>query len=299
MREFEGSYEEDDMTEDLKDQKNLKMAVLQRCEWMEIPLVGIANVERWENPPFQPWMPEEFYPQSIYPEAKSVIVIGLPVSLPVLETSPSIYYRELYKTVNSLLDQYTYRLANFLNDMGFPSVFVPRDGYGSIKVLLENPIAFFSHRHAALLSGLGNFGVNNMVLTPEYGPRVRFGSVLTSARLPPDPVLVEDLCIKCMRCVDMCPSNALDKENYPQGLTNKKACASYSAELNEQYVSPCGICIKVCPVGQDRSLYARENTSIYKDSDRFPRYHRAWNHVRAYGGKRSRVNGKLGLDKQD
>ena len=63
--------------------------------------MGVANVERWKDPPFQPWMAEEFYPQSIFPQAKSVIVIGLPVSLPVLETSPSIYYRELYNTVNA------------------------------------------------------------------------------------------------------------------------------------------------------------------------------------------------------
>ncbi|WP_238985600.1 hypothetical protein [Methanosarcina barkeri] len=45
---------------------------------MDIPMVGVASIERWSNPPFLPWMPEEFYPQSIYPEAKSVIVIGLP-----------------------------------------------------------------------------------------------------------------------------------------------------------------------------------------------------------------------------
>lgn len=155
---------------------DLKAAVLERCRRMEIPLAGgVASTERWENPPFQPWMPEEFYPQSIFPEARSVIVIGLPVHLPVLETSPpSIYYHELYKTVNTLLDQYTYRLASFLNDEGFPpSVFVPpRDGYGSIEVLQKNPVAFFSHRHAALLAGgLGTFGVNNTLLTPpEYGP---------------------------------------------------------------------------------------------------------------------------------
>jgi len=100
-------------------------------------LVGVASVEQWKVPPYLPWMPEEFYPQSIYPEARSVIVIGLPVSLPVLETSPSIYYRELYNTVNALLDQYTYRLANFLNDSGQPSIFVPRDGYSGIKALLK------------------------------------------------------------------------------------------------------------------------------------------------------------------
>ena len=204
--------------------------------------------------------------------------------LPVLETSPSIYYRELYTTVNTLLDQYSYRLANFLTERGYPSIFVPRDGYGSIKVLLENPIAFFSHRHAALLAGLGRFGVNNMILTPEFGPRVRFGSILSTAELPPDPMLDEELCIRCMRCVKMCPSNALDKLDYPEGLTNKKACASYSAELNERYVSPCGICIKVCPVGEDRRVFGRDDDAIYSRKDRFPVEHQAWEHVRKYGG---------------
>ena len=121
-------------------------------------MVGVASVERWETPPFEPWMPKEFYPQSIYPEAKSVVVIGLPISLPVLETSPSIWYQELYKTVNILLDQYTYRLSNYLSERGYPSVFVPRDGYTNIEALLKNPVAFFSHRHAAYLAGLGSFG---------------------------------------------------------------------------------------------------------------------------------------------
>ncbi len=140
---------------------------------------------------------------------------------------PSIYYHELYKTVNTLLDQYTYRLASFLNDEGFPpSVFVPpRDGYGSIEVLQKNPVAFFSHRHAALLAGgLGTFGVNNTLLTPpEYGPRVRFGSVFTAADLPPDPLLAGDLCTRCMLCVRACPPvSALNEEDYPEASPTRR-----------------------------------------------------------------------------
>jgi epoxyqueuosine reductase QueG len=63
--------------------KELKDAVLEKCREMEIPLVGIANVERWKDPPLHPWMPEEFYPQSIFPGARSVIVI-LGCQLPCL-----------------------------------------------------------------------------------------------------------------------------------------------------------------------------------------------------------------------
>ncbi|WP_233083750.1 4Fe-4S binding protein [Methanococcoides orientis] len=267
------------------EKQQLKEVLLEKCREMEIPLVGVANVERWEKPLFHPWIPEEFHPQSIYPEARSAIVIGLPVTLPVLETSPSIYYRELYKTVNSLLDQYTYRLSNFLTEKGYSSIFVPRDGYGSIKVLLDNPVAFFSHRHAAVLAGLGNFGVNNTILTPEYGPRIRFGTIFTTAELEPDNIMEKQLCNHCMRCVRMCPSNALAEKNYPEGITDKKACASFSDELNKREISPCGICIKVCPIGEDRKTYGRENASMYKKKDEFKKYHNAWEHVRSYGGK--------------
>jgi epoxyqueuosine reductase len=83
----------------------------------------------------------------------------------------------------------------------------------------------------------------------------------------------------------MCPSAALNKEGYPEGLTDKRACASYSAALNEHYVSLCGICIKVCPVGEDRIIFGRYDDSIYTDRDRFTAHHKAWEHVRAYSGK--------------
>jgi epoxyqueuosine reductase QueG len=86
----------------------------------------------------------------------------------------------------------------------------------------------------------------------------------------------------------MCPSEALNKEMYPEGLTDKKACATYSSMLNGRYVSPCGICIKVCPVGEDRNVYGRNDISIYKDRDRFAAHHQAWEHVRAYGGKKAK-----------
>ena len=268
----------------IHDPDELKKILGDRCREMEIPMVGIAGADRWDTPLFHPWVPEDFRPRSIFPETRSVLVIGLPIHLPVLETSPSIWYREEYHTVNTLLDQYTYRLAAFLNRQGYPSVFVPRDGYGSIRVLLKHPVAFFSHRHAAFLAGLGNFGVNNMVLTPEFGPRVRFGAVLTAADLPQDPLREAPLCIRCMRCVELCPSRALAEGEYPEQLTEKSACATYSAHLNERYVSPCGICIKVCPVGEDRMHFGMEDPSVYEPGKTPRLLERAWKHVRSHGG---------------
>ncbi|MFA4859780.1 4Fe-4S binding protein [Methanoregula sp.] len=260
--------------------------VASMCRHLDIPLVGFASAGQWDNPPFEPWVPAEFRPKAIYPETRTVIVIGLPVSLPILETAPSIHYHELYRTVNSLLDMHGYRIAEALTRLGHPSIWIPRDGYGSIGILKERPVAFFSHRHAAYLAGLGTFGINNMLLTPEFGPRVRFASIFTSAEITPDPIRQDNLCTRCMQCVNACPVKALEGHDYPESLTEKKTCAARSEALNNRFISPCGLCIKVCPVGEDRKRFGREDMAMYHEDDtRFSAYHQAWKHVRSYGGR--------------
>lgn len=271
--------------------EKLKGEIIEECRRLQIPIVGFAPVDRWKKPPeelphkFKEWIPEEFWPQSIYPEAKTVIVIGLPVQLPIVETAPSIYYHQLYNTVNAALDDKAYEISNFLNDKGYPSIFLPRDGYGDMDVLIKNPFAFFSHRHAAYLAGLGSFGLQNLILTPEYGPRVRFTSIFTSAELEGDPIKGDDLCTRCMACFNHCPVNAVKSEGEFPPPVDKVTCARRSKKLSGEYRSPCGICITVCPVGEDRKFFGREDVSIYDEGETPERLKKAWEHVRRYGSK--------------
>lgn len=275
----------------MKNQK-LKQEIITKCRELQIPLVGFAPVDRWENPPdelpnhFDEWIPRDFWPQSIYPEAETVVVIGLPVQLPIVETAPSIYYHELYKTVNSVLDEKTYEISNFITNKGYPSIYLPRDGYGDIDIILERPLAFFSHKHAAYLAGLGAFGANNVLLTQQFGPRVRFTSIFTTAKIEADPIDGGDLCTRCLACVNKCPVNALNMEGNFTTPVDKLTCATRSKKLRGEYRSPCGICIKVCPVGEDRKIFNREDVSIY-DNDKTPdRYKKAWKHVQKYGSSK-------------
>jgi len=277
--------------------RSIKEMLIGKVREIGVPLVGFVPVERWSNPPselpnkFKDWIPEEFWPQSIYPEAKTVVVIGLPVQLPIVETAPSIYYHELYKTVNILLDIKAYEISNYLTGKGYPSIYLPRDGYGDIEVLLKKPISFFSHKHAAYLAGMGSFGKNNVILTEEYGPRVRFTSIFTTAKIEGDPISGEDLCTHCNRCVIHCPVNAIPEkmeskdgsEDYPLSM-DKILCATRSKKLRKEFRSPCGICIKVCPVGKDRKTFNREDMSIYSDEND-SKYKKAWEHVKKYGSR--------------
>ncbi|OPY31103.1 MAG: ferredoxin [Methanomassiliicoccales archaeon PtaU1.Bin124] len=265
--------------------EQLRQLLAARIRHQDIPLFGVAPADRWNTAPFEPWVPKEFRPRSIYPECESVIVIGYPISLPVIETTPSIYYHEMYKTVNTLLDQSAYRLSLFLNEQGHAAFPIPRDGYAGLSVLKERPMAAFSHKHAAYLAGLGTFGRNNTLLTKRFGPRVRFTSIFTTARMPYDGVLKEDLCIKCDRCVDMCPVKAIPGQDYPQGIIDKALCTGHHERLYSRSISPCGVCVKVCPVGEDRKLYGREDASIYQEKEGEP-HAEGWKHVRSYGGKK-------------
>ena len=223
------------------------------AESMGVYDIGVADAAAWDTDPLvSSRIGEGRRPKDIMPSAKSVIVIGIPVQSTILDTAPSIYYGELYKTVNQLLDNATERLALELIHLGYHAVYVPRDGYHGIEGLKRSPESFFSHRHAAYLAGLGNFGYNNMLLTKRYGPRIRLSSVITDAPLPSGKPMEERLCIGCARCTKVCPMGAVGDDDYPLSITDKPLCVSNSEKLRSKGISPCGRCIAVCPVGEDR-----------------------------------------------
>jgi epoxyqueuosine reductase QueG len=258
-------------------------------------LVGVASVETWSR---VGRVAPAYRPEALWAPARSVVVIGLEVPLPIVETTPSTQHMELYRTCNRRLDDMAFDLTRWLNRRGHAAVFFSRDGYANIDVLIQKPAAAFAHNFAAEYAGLGNVGVNHTVLTKRYGPRVRFVSVLTQTELPPDLVLRDALCIRCRACVDCCPVEAFkitrdelrSEEPFVVAEYDKRACAERSKFLRNKGCYPCGICIKVCPVGEDRKLYGRENVlrhyrkeaaALARDPDD-PAY-RSWVHVRRHG----------------
>lgn len=251
-------------------------------------LVGFAPVERWHG---SADIPEEFYPDRVWPLAKTVIVLAVPVWLPIVETAPAEWGREQYTITNTLLDEAAYRLAAYLNRHGYAALNFSRDGYGDIDVLLKTPAAAFSHVWAAHYAGLGHVGWNHTLLTPAYGPRVRLVSVLTALETSGDAMMTEELCSRCRLCRKICPAGAFEgNSEQPYARMDKLACATNSKRLRKSFRNPCGFCIKVCPVGADRELfhstdvnkYFREQEVLAQDPNA-PEY-RDWQHIRRYGG---------------
>jgi epoxyqueuosine reductase len=269
-----------------------KQKIIKYAKKLGASLVGFAPVTRWQE--YSDVHPN-YHPDAIWSEANTVIVLGVPILLPILETTPSINYVEQYDTSNVLLDQIAYRLAVYLNELGHAAIFLPRDGYGDIEILIDKPVAAFSHVYAGKYAGLGTIGYNNTLLNEEYGPRVRYVSVFTKLSLPGDSLIEKGLCNGCRVCQKLCPSQAFTKNGKEVvARMDKVACARYHAELKKESRYPCGICIKVCHVGKDRELYNSTNIKLYleekaaieKDPDD-PRY-RGWVHCRTHGSKGDR-----------
>ena len=246
----------------MSEASELKKKLKRRAKALGANLFGVANVERWEEEPLQP---AEYFPQSIWPWSRSVIVMGVQIFPSMIETTPSVVYSELYNTTNRLLDEMAYRLSNFLNQEGHRAHFFPRDCYGDISTLVKKPEAAFSQVLAGRYAGLGTIGMNHTLLRGGDGPRMGLVSVITDAALPPGPMMKEELCIRCGACVRRCPMQAFtppeDGSPSPIAKMDKHKCAVYHAKLKGEFRYPCGLCTAVCPVGNDKKLYGGSSVS--------------------------------------
>ncbi|MCB1369103.1 MAG: reductive dehalogenase [Rhodobacteraceae bacterium] len=111
----------------------------------------------------------------------------------------------------------------------------------------------------AIKAGLGEYGRNQMVIMPEFGPRVRFSKIFTSLPLiadMPKPLGITAYCHGCTICADACPPRALPKGAPDYGPDNPSCitgvrkwsadcekCFGYWAKLR----TDCAICMRVCP----------------------------------------------------
>ena len=180
-------------------------------------LVGIASIEIFAS------LPAERHPSSIFPECKSVIVIGRRIlrgSLRGVEEGTnfgSTYHFFGYEMLeNNFLSQATYDLNRWVEERSFEAV--PLFSYYPEGMPKGSPVApgkpapnvIVDFEFAAQAAGLAEMGLGNLLLTKEYGPRQRFAMLLTDAVLEPDPVFEKSVCGDCKACAESCPLQAID-----------------------------------------------------------------------------------------
>jgi ferredoxin len=230
---------------------------------------------------------------------KRVIVLGKHLSNGAARIIPwgdrtKFYNDEL---ALSALEAASLDLVYWLEDRGYPAIIIPPthvdpSRYGGDPT--KHLPSLLSLPHAAVEAGLGTLGLNQQLLTPEYGPRVILTAVLCSVDVEPDRRREMSLCLgpTCGRCVSVCPADAgghwkrdwdaCDTHRSPYGFA--KLSVHLDAVMSEPdpqkkkdllrtetmfnlwqsilrgsgVITGCRRCADVCPVGADFEEMLRE-----------------------------------------
>ena len=189
-------------------------------------------------------------PQEIMPGVQFIIVIG--VGIPRGSILPLPKGRAEYTNTliagTATLRIIAFRIAQVLERRGYLASIVPTEGseFGMWYADRETLKADISLKYAAYLAGLGEYGLNQLLITPGFGSRVRMTAVLTDAPLKPDiperRSLVRCECNTCRQCIQNCPAGALS----PDGTIDTHACRDYL--FTTLGGLRCGLCIRHCPL---------------------------------------------------
>lgn len=211
---------------------------------MGADIFGVTDVRVFEDPEYTGNSPLD-----IMEDARSVIVLGVAVPRGSIENLPRgrAEYTNTLMAGTATIRVIAYRLARLIEKEGYKATIVPTEGseFGYWYADRETLMASMSIKYAAYRAGLGNYGINHLLITDEFGSRVRMTAIVTDAPLkgsdvPPRPLLNKD-CKDCMKCVEACPAAAFTAD----GEIRRERCAEYM--FKELEGLRCGLCIKVCP----------------------------------------------------
>ena len=200
-------------------ENTFKAQVLQAAEKIGIDLIGFADKSRFAG------LDAQHNPFSIFPEAKTIIMVGKRIcrgALRGVEEGTNFGDYALFGK-NWLEDEFLsiacYDLVRMLEDNGWEAcpVFPNPAELGPQGVAVADgrpaPNVYPDFDYAAVACGLGEIGLNGLLLTPQYGSRQRFHMIITDAEIEPSPLLEKRVCDHCEKCVLSCPMYAMNAQD--------------------------------------------------------------------------------------
>lgn len=161
------------------------------------------------------------------------------------------YWRE-YDRLNALLAQICKIGVDILRRSGAQALAIEATTAKLDQATLSERLP---HKAVATRAGLGWIGKSALLITPQFGPAVRLGSVLTDADFQTGEPVNTSNCGKCRQCVDKCPAQAIVGANWELGTARESIYDAFAcrkkvrAMVDQRKIVPtiCGICIYECP----------------------------------------------------
>lgn len=217
-------------------------------------MVGITDFdERWLYTHKFSDMTQTEKAQEIPAGMTSTIVVAQSMDYDLIRTVPSALSGAATGLGYSHDAMVVLGIAQYIRNLGYQAVASMNDSALAIPL--------------AIKAGLGEYGRNGLLITPDFGPRIRLGKIFTDMPLAHDKPIsfgVKAFCDQCRRCADGCPVKAIAQGAPSLEVHNRsnikgvvkwsvdgEKCFSYWVAQN----SDCSICIRICPFNKDYSKW--------------------------------------------
>jgi len=231
-------------------------------------LIGICRLDRrWVYSHSYEWLgeenvfdseevTEEYKPQEVPEEYQYAVVMGFEEDYNMVKYFPTYIADAATSMGYSRMAVTNAYLSTFIRGLGFKAI-----DCSTNDVALTTPMA--------MQAGLGELGRNGLLVTPEFGPRLRISKVITDLPMVADTPIefgVTEFCSVCKKCATTCPAQAImssERTTEPQNISNASGelkwpinaerCRGYWGRIGK----PCTICISVCPFNKHMNWFHR------------------------------------------
>ena len=215
-------------------------------------LVGICEYdERWVYTHNYSRRDQQSKPMDLPDDLPNVVVLANEMHMDTIKTVPSALSgaatgQGYSKDIIAVLS-----LTQYIRNLGYRAVASMNDTALSIPLAIQ--------------AGLGQYGRHGLLITKEFGPRVRIAKIFTDLPLKPDEPIdfgVTEFCNNCQRCANGCPPRAIP-DGAPNvtvhNVSNFKGIAKWTVNAEKCFKfwtnqgTDCSICIRICPYNKDFS----------------------------------------------
>ncbi len=207
------------------------------CSQWGSSLFGVADFHSFKKE-------EILLPSSLTDGFPYAISVGFHLSDAILEeveNQPTPLYFHHYQRVNILLDTIGLIVTSTIQDLGYQAIAIA----ASQLVDWKNQKAHLSHKHVARAAGLGWIGRNNLLVTEQFGSRLRLVTILTDIPLVINAPSIKD-CGSCLDCLSVCPAGAIkERQKDFDHLRCYEQLRTFAKTLHFSH-NICGVCVKAC-----------------------------------------------------
>ena len=178
-----------------------------------------------------------------------VIVIAIEMDEGAISTAPAQPAAAAAAVAYSKMAFVISCLGEFIRNLGYRAIQCGNDTALSIPLAID--------------AGLGAVGRLGLLITPDFGPRVRICKVFTDLPLISDKPNIKFInkvakyCTNCLKCAETCETGAIPKDKEPSfigvNISNNPGVRKYYIDAEKCFEfwiensSDCGNCIAVCP----------------------------------------------------